>query len=357
VGDYMKRIVVFLIVVLANSNYSQTYTDFAGEIFFGRLPSSKSEAMGRILALNFDPYFISQSNPAILINTNGIAVFFANSSPLYGYSDATYNYAGVSYNHPAVGAFAFNFLRFIYGVSFIITGEGGPQVIGTYEPSIDLYTLTYSNEFKDWFAFGINANLFVANNNDSYTSSFFELGLSRNFILTKNSQVKDEISVGTQLKNIFNQSFEGINQSQADVFPMIFRIGLSNSIEYTDNEIYDKSYLIGFLLGLEYQDLFNSRFRTAYKAGAEISVIDIVFLRGGYYQETKIDYGINSKDKLEEFTYGFGLKLDFDRRFTSKFPLVLLFDFVSLKQPSYTIDFDDWDNFTTFTLIANYGLD
>jgi hypothetical protein len=85
-------------------------------------------------------------------------------------------------------------------------------------------------------------------------------------------------------------------------------------------------------------------------------VIDVVFLRGGYYQETKIDYGFNSKDKLEEFTYGFGVKLDFDRHFTSKFPLVLLFDFVSLKQPSYTIDFDDWDNFTTFTLIANYRL-
>ena len=353
----MKRIVVFFLVILTSSNFSQTYTDFAGEIFFYRLPSAKTEAMGRILTLNFDSYFVSQSNPANLINANGIAAFFANSSPLYGYGDAAYNYAGVSYHNPAVGAFAFNFLRFNYGVSLVITGEGGPQFIGTYEPSIDLYTLTYSNEIRDWFAFGINANLFVANHNESYTSSFFELGLSRNFLLAQTSEFKDEILIATQLKNIFNQSFSAIDEAQADVFPMIFRIGLSNSIEYTDNEIYDKSYLIGFLMGLEYQDLLNSRFRTAYKAGAEISVIDIVFLRGGYYQETKIDYGFNSKDKLEEFTYGFGLKLDFDRHFTSRFPLVLIFDFVSLKQPSYTIDFDNWDDFTTFTLIANYRLD
>ena len=353
----MKMIIFLLVVFLSNSTFPQTYTDFAGEIFFGRLPSAKSEAMGRILTLNFDPYFVLQSNPANLINTTGISVFYAISSPLYGYSDATYNYAGVSYHHPAVGAFAFNFLRFNYGVSLNITGEGGPQVIGTYEPSIDLYTLTYSIEIKDWFAFGINANLFVANHNESYTSSFFELGLSRKFILVQNSEFKDDIIIGTQLKNIFNQSFTAIDEAQSDAFPSIFRIGVSNSIEYTDNELYDKSYLIGLLLGLEYQDVLNSGIRTAYKAGTEFSILDIIFLRGGYYHETKIDYGFNSKDKLEEFTYGFGLKLDFDRHFTSKFPLVLQFDFVSLKQPSYTIDFDNWDNFTTFTLIANYRLD
>ncbi len=39
---------------------------------------------------------------------------------------------------------------------------------------------------------------------------------------------------------------------------------------------------------------------------------------------------------------------------TTIIKIVLVFDFVSLEQSSYTADFSSWDNFTTFTLIANY---
>lgn len=138
------------------------------------------------------------------------------------------------------------------------------------------------------------------------------------------------------------------------LFPQIFRIGVSNLFEYTDTDVFAKAYLFGFTIGLEYQDLLNSDKRTTYKAGGELSILDIIFLRPGYYDETTIDYGFNSTDNLEEFTYGFGLELDFDKYLTNNFPLVLVFDFVSLEQPSYTTDFSGWDNFTTFTLIANY---
>lgn len=350
----MKRIVVFLIVFpivfLSSLTFAQTYNDFAREIFFGRLPRAKTEAMGRILVLNFDPYFVSQSNPANLVFSNGISLFYSQSSPFYGYTEASYNYAGISYVHPLYGGIAFNFLSFNSGSEVFGLPFQNPIIEKKY-----LYTLTYSYKIQEWFAIGINANLFVADFgiDKTFSSSFFELGFTREFTAVHNSTVRDKITVGTQLKNIFSQSFSAIDEAQADAFPKIFRIGLSNSIEYTDNGIYDKSYLIGFLLGLEYQDLFNSNKRTAYKAGAELSVIDLILLRGGYYHETTF----SSIEELNEFTYGFGLKLDFDRHFTSKFPLVLLFDFVSLKQPSYTVDFYDWDNFTTFTLIANYRLD
>jgi len=121
--------------------------------------------------------------------------------------------------------------------------------------------------------------------------------------------------------------------------------------------LYENSYLLGLTIGLEYQDLFNADFRTAYKAGGELSLLDIVFLRGGYYHETTIDYGYNSTGMLEEFTYGFGLKLDFDKHFTNGFPLIIQFDFVSLPQPSYITDFNDWDDFTTYNLIANYRIE
>ena len=349
----MKKIIILLLFVLSNSIFAQNYNDFARELFFGRLPGAKTEAMGRIVPLNFDPYFISQSNPANLITTKGVAVFYSNSSPFYGYSDATYNYAGVSYNNPTIGAIAFNLILFNSGYTIIIP-SGGVSITLPFEEKRYLYTLTYSNEIKDWFNFGISANLFVADFgiDESFSDTFFEIGLSRNFTVIQNSELKDELTIGTQLKNIFNQSFSAVDQAQADAFPSIFRIGVSNSIEYTDTDVFEKAYLLGFTIGLEYQDLLNSVKRTAYKVGGELSFLDIIFLRSGYYNETTY----SSEGELEDFTYGFGLKLDFEKYITNNFPLVLVFDFVTLEQPSYVTNISNWDNFTTFTLIANYGI-
>jgi hypothetical protein len=354
----MKKIMILLSITLSNSIFPQQYNDFAREIFFGHLPSAKTEAMGRILTLNFDPYFVSQSNPANLVSTSGVAVFYSNSSPFYANNDATYSYAGVSYNTHKFGAIAFNLLLFNSGATIFIPPLGMP-FSNPFEEKRYLYTLTYAYEIKDWFSFGLNANLFVADfgTDETFSDSFFELGFSRNFNLIKDSQIKNDFTIGTQLKNIFNQSFSAIDEAQSEAFPSIFRIGVSNLFEYTDTDVLETSYLLGFTLGLEYQDLLNSGKRTAYKAGVELALLDIAFLRAGFYSETKFNYGFNSTDKLEEFTYGFGIKLDFDRFISKNFPLILLFDFVSLSQPTYTTDYDDWDNFTTFSLIANYVLE
>lgn len=350
----MKKIIILLSFVLYNSIFAQQYNDFAQEIFFGRLPSAKTEAMGRVLTLNFDPYFVSQSNPANLVSTKGVAVFYSNSSPFYGYNDATYHYAGVSYNSTTIGAFAFNFLLFNSGPTIFIPAWGIPFT-NPFEEKRYLYTLTYAYEIKNWFSFGLNANLFVADfgTDETFSDTFFELGLSRNFKIIQDLEIKDDLTIGTQLKNIFNQSFSAIDEAQSDAFPSIFRIGVSNLFEYTDTDVFEKAYLFGFTIGLEYQDLFNSDKRTAYKVGGELSFIDIIFLRGGYYNERIF----SSKGELNEFTYGFGLKLDFDRYISNNFPLVFVFDLVSLEQPTYITDYDGWDNFTTFTLIANYRLE
>lgn len=350
----MKKIIILLLIILSNSLFAQYYNGFAHEIFFDRFPGARTEAMGRILSLNFDPYFVSQSNPANLVNTTGASVFYANSSPYYTLKEAAYNYVGFSYNsprnNPRFGALAFNYLRFNWGMSL--------NIPGATEPEMDLYTFTYANEIADWFDFGTNVNLFVyePGGDNTFTATFFELGLSRSLSVVQNTVLKDKMTFGTQIKNIFNQSFSTVDEAQSDPFPSVIRIGLSNSVEYTDTEVYGDSYLIGFTLGLEYQNVLNSGSRTAYKAGSELSIFDIVFLRAGYYHETKIDYGFNSTDKLEDFTYGFGLKVNFERYFKDDFPLVLLFDFVSLEQPSYTTDHNSSGNFTTFTLIAGYEL-
>lgn len=348
----MKKNIFQLLLFISTPLIAQTYNDFTSEIFFGRLPSAKTEAMGRIITLNLDQYFVSQSNPANLVNTTGASLFYSNSSPFYTLTEAVYNYTGFSYKHPAIGAFAFNYMRFSYGLTFYKTSELSPQVIGKYEPAREIYTITYSYGIPDWFNFGVNANLFVFAESETFTSTFFEVGLSKNIDLLKESDVIDEISIGTQLKNIFNQSFSAVDPARSDPFPSIFRIGLSNSFEYTVTDLYEQDYLIGFTAGFEYQDLLNSGARTAYKAGGELSLLDIIFLRSGYYSERKYF----TEGNLEDFTYGFGVKLDFEKYITNEFPLILLFDYVSMEQPNYGQAPIGWDNFTTFSLIANYNL-
>ena len=351
----MRKIVLLLSFVLANSIFAQQYNGFAHEIFFGRIPSAKLEAMGRIVTLNFDPYFVSQSNPANLVSTKGIAIFYANSSPFYLLNEATYNYAGVSYNNPTIGAFAFNIMSFNYGITFNQTGENDPTVIGTFKPTREMYTLTYSNQIPDWFSFGINANLFSDNiaGSETFNSTFFELGLSKKVSFECESAIKHDVVFAAQIKNIFNQSHSTIDQAQADLFPSIFRIGVSNLFEYTDADVFEKAYLFGFTIGFEYQDLLNSGKRTAYKVGGELSFIDIIFLRSGYYSVTPTI----SEDELTDFTYGLGLKLDFEKYISDNFPLTILIDFVSLQQPSSVSVPINFDNFTTFNFIANYRLE
>ena len=346
----MKKLLLLLSSILFNSIFPQSsnlYNGLAHEIFFSRLPSAKTEAMGRILTLNFDPYFVSQSNPANLVSSEGVALFYSNSSPLYGHTKASYSYAGISYVHPVYGGIAFNFLSFNYGSEAF----GVPYHIQFVEKRY-LYTLTFAYNIKKWFSLGVNANLFEADFGigKSYHDSFFELGFSREFNIVQNSELKDDLALGTQIKNIFNQSFSAIDEAQADAFPSIFRSsGLSNTIEYTDTDIYENAYFLGFTLGFEYQDLLNSSRLTAYKTGGELSLFDIIFLRGGYYSE--------SEGKLTDFTYGLGLKLDFDIYIEDDFPLLLLIDFVSLEQPAYGSAPIDWGNFNTLSLIANYKLD
>jgi hypothetical protein len=154
------------------------------------------------------------------------------------------------------------------------------------------------------------------------------------------------------MKNIFNQGIDHFGSKYH--FPAIFRVGVSNVVEYTNESIYAKSHLIGFTSGFEYQELFNSKHGTAYKLGGELSLLDIIYLRFGYYYETLgKNYGWNKS--LEEFTYGFGFNFDLEHYLISHFPLSIRIDYVNMPQPSYYTNRGyNRKNFDTFNLIINY---
>ncbi|MBU0475492.1 MAG: hypothetical protein KKF62_15190 [Bacteroidetes bacterium] len=357
----MKKIIIVLVVFASFLN-AQDYNETASRIFFGRHPSAKTESMGRILTLGYDNNFLTQSNPASLMSTEGISIFYSQSSRLYFFDDLNYYCGGVSYKKENIGAFAFN-------VQYIDLGEFTKTTINQYGPIEDgvfrvtdqLYTLTYSNTIYNWFSLGINVNLLnqTMGWENNPIGTFFEVGLLKSFNLIENTLIRDDVTIGTHLKNIFNQSItykSDVSQdSEVGYLPSIFRIGISNVVEYFDKKIYKHSHLIGLTTGFEYQNVLNSDYRTAYKFGGELSILDVVYLRFGYYHET---LGVKSSyfDEilLEEFTYGFGFNLNLEHYLNNQFPMSIKIDYVNLPQPSHGNFIGDWDNFNTFNLIINY---
>ncbi len=352
----MKKIMM-LVFLLAGSAVAQNYEESAVEIFFGRLASARTEAMGRIVTLDYDSYFVSNSNPANLINSSGVALFYSHSSPFYLAKDLNYHFAGATYNSNKYGAFGFNVAVIDYGMISYYTGANYPDLPLKYRGIRTIYTVTYANGINGLLNYGVSGNLFVdgISPDKNYQSTFFEIGISRSFTLINNSNINYNLIAATQIKNVFNQAMEYPSDylSQKEYFPSIFRFGMSNSIQYSDQSLYPKAYLVGFILGFEYQDLLNSQYRTAFKIGSELSLLDILFFRAGFYNEKQVMY-VNSKDKFESFTYGFGVKIKLEDFLPSLLPLTIQLDYVNMEPPSYVTDIKHWQNFNTINIILNY---
>ena len=142
----MKRIIIVLVVFSSFLN-AQDYNETASRIFFGRQPSAKTEAMGKILTLGYDNNFLTQSNPASLVSTEGVSLFYSQSSRLYFFDDLNYYCGGASYETENIGAFAFHVQYIDLGefTHAFINHDGSVELGDVYRVTDQLYTLTYSN--------------------------------------------------------------------------------------------------------------------------------------------------------------------------------------------------------------------
>lgn len=96
---------------------------------------------------------------------------------------------------------------------------------------------------------------------------------------------------------------------------------------------------------IEYLDALNSSKYFGFKFGSEISVIEFLKLRFGYYSLEL------QRDKHEELTYGIGLNIPFYKLLN--FPIVLAIDYLNLNQPAFK---RDEYSFEFFTIKVNYIL-
>lgn len=339
----MKKILIcILLLVSFSTSFAQINPYNPFYIYYGRQPSAKSEAMGRGLVANVNNDFGAFYNPASTGLSEGLTAFASYSDKYYGDNNASYNYESVNYNFEKIGSF---------GLSRYYTGSGIGK-IGKDNLNYNLYTLNFSREiFKDFFA-GANLNLIFAHRPVHITGPYisaensktfsFDLGLLKRFefkspVLNR----KEEIVLGASLVNVSNASVQ-VNNMDMDL-PVIVRFGLGHSLKIFKNNFVKNSHAFNIFSHFEFEKELKDGVTNLIKAGTDITLYDIVSLRGGLYHR------FEKSDIKATLTYGIGLNIPVDNFSNGKYPFKINIDYVNLTQPNSFSGYKS-DNFNLISM-------
>jgi len=353
----LKTIVAILLYfAVCKESYTQSYEYDFQEFFFGRQPSARSEALGRSFVSVIGDANSYYYNPAGLEGLKGLNFSGTYANPYYLAEDANYNFLSASYkiaNYGVVGISRDYFKL----ADVIVTNEFGvPQGEG-HTLSLSNYRLSIASEvFKDFFA-GANFNLFR-----SYDETFFSIGhdgASKNVFYIDLGLIKSFNFKAKKLSHIINLGSSIINVNSAKMdgdylkLPVIFRIGASYNLLIDNKDIVPGLRTYNFLITSEYQKLFNSDNYDGMKAGLELTLLELLSLRTGYYFQGIHDCD-NCKKNLSEFTFGFGINIPVEKLSKSDIPLNIKFDYTALEQPTYVTNIKNWNDFHVYNLKLNW---
>ena len=338
-------IVSLLLFVTLHADYEGLYS----ELFFGRQPSSRAEAMGRgyvTIDSDMDAYFY---NPAGIANINFVDVKFTTSSPYYVVDKAKYYQFGLGYNlHNIIIGLNINLMS--YGEENYEINEEKPFGPGNNKvtPYLSNYTLTMATMLSNALSVGCNINYFSENYGDDPNSTlFFDAGTIYKRKLSLLNTSGGELAIGASVRNA---TFSKVKyDSGKEELPVISRFGISYSFlpEINNNTI-------AVLCQAEYQYLLNYDYRDGLHLGLETKFIEMLAFRFGYYYENIDDHDHDeNEDQLSQFTYGLGIDIPVYK--IIDYPIRLQIDFTSLPQVSYSNIWKDWDNFNSFTVKLSWN--
>jgi len=368
----MRNSVVVFLLFLTSCLYSQSYTQntyggILSELYFERMPSAKSEAMGRGSAANTDGNFGSFSNPALTSLNNGFTFNTSFSRLYYIWDDAKYNYFGLSYTDKKLGSFSLSRYHWTIG-PIIITNETGAEIGTTNDYNRSLYTLNYSREIiKDLYGgLNITMNEIVL----PYTSDFtlgkttntafsLDFGLLKRFEFPSpvNKNLLHTFQLGGTIYNVTGTKIKPDVDVYTTPLPSILRLAGSYNMKLKGNLIVPNTNDIELLSHLEYENVVNatSDFKFIIKFGQEITIGDLFSLRAGYFSQKINNHGNpDIESSFSQFTYGAGLKIPLSTIFKMRNPLSLSIDYVNLKQPTALTTLNV-DKFNTISFNLNFN--
>ncbi len=341
----------WLLVIIILLLFSALHADYKGsyaELFFGRQPSSRAEAMGRgYVTINgdMDAYFY---NPAGIANINFMDVKFTTSSPYYFVDKARYYQFGLGYNlYDYIIGLNINLMS--YGEGYYVINENpfGPGN-NKVTPFLSNYTLTIATPLSESLSVGWNINYFSENyGDDPHNTFFFDAGIIYKRKLNLLNASGGDLALGGSIRNA---TFSKVKYDTGkEELPAISRFGISYSFLPEIN-----NSIVEVLCLAEYQYLLNYEYRDGLHLGLETKLIEMLSLRCGYYYENIDNHDHDeNEDHLSQFTYGLGLDIPI-YKFTD-YPIRLQINFTSLPQVSYVTYLSDFDNFNSFTVKLSWN--
>ncbi|MDX1905675.1 MAG: hypothetical protein SF053_01475 [Bacteroidia bacterium] len=350
---------LLLIPGVLRAQYDQ---NFEPEYFFSRLPNARSEALGRAdVALGGTAQSVF-TNPAAIGQIEELHVALNTAAPLYLLSNADYYFGGIAYRVAP---------KLVAGLQYnqLAIGESDFEIFinGDYypidRPRSNNLCFTLAAEPVKNLRIGINNNLYIwkyLNQEPRALAWHLDAGAMYTLELGAEREVPDALTFGASLTNSL---FGGI-QFGVDTFrtrqelPTVGRLGVSYKIRRQLSIPGMEPGPIDLTLVAEYQNLLNSEYLTAYRAGAELVLLDVLALRTGAYTEAVSDEGFpaENRSRINDITFGGGLHCPLDQLSSGKYPVDLWLDITVMKQPPFTFSGSRLPNFRSFGLRMYWNL-
>ena len=350
---------ILLLILVGFPSYAQKnpYGGFASEYYFGRQLSTRAEAMGQSFTSVEGDASSIHFNPSGIGNLDGIEVSITYATPYYILEDANnlaINLASRISKKVAVG---YSYNTFNYGLKNYITDDFG-TILDSSDNKITNHKIAVAFRAEPTFFIGGSIG-FLNFDYGNYNGQALQLdfGVNKKFEFTrfKNNQ---SINLATTFKNPIGteMTLESANSTISTgkaTLPLIMQSGLS--YYYTSESKYNGIHVFKLIASVDYQTLFNSRnYFNKYSTGLELSFLEVLHLRGGYYRQSISNFGSSkNKSELQDLTYGIGFSVPVHK--LTNAPIQLNFDYCSMPQPS-ALENANWESLNSFTGSLKYIL-
>ncbi|MDP4176081.1 MAG: hypothetical protein Q8933_19030 [Bacteroidota bacterium] len=368
---------ISFLIILSFGLKAQIYNYGAEYMFFYTQPNARSEAMGKGNSAFTGSPFMSINNPASSFFLKGLNAELTHIDFNYPRFTSTciYNAYGAGANLGKYGAFSFNYLHFVFGIPVELpegealdiklpVGHAEREALGiTLQrgpfpplPFTNIYMMNYSYGLLENLAFGVNINFFEDANTEIYSKGWLlDAGFMKKFAISSPTG-QHNLFLALSFSNLTNTMLEDEWRGQW-YLPSVIQIGSVYEFE-PKLRAFDFN-IFKVLLSAEYYDLLNSSNYTQIRLGTELTILEMLKLRGGWYSENLNDYRDKSTydiEKINEFTFGFGFDINAAKVMKAEFPLTVMLGYTSFQSPLFYTKQENRLNSPLYSIGLNYGL-
>lgn len=352
----MKNFLFILCLLISHPVCAQYDFRFQQEYFFGNLPNARTEAMGRANTAVGGSVSSLFFNPAGIGTIGEQEVALSTSAPFYVLRESDYYFAGYARRlpHNLVAAVSVNQLA-VGPTTFDVGINGVDYPLD--KPTSTNWALTLAAEPLAGLHVGINANLFRWKLFDAVSASnalHLDAGALYRLALPSKGDCRQGLQLGMSVTNFSGASItyaSPLGDEATSDFPTVARVGAAYLVNTAITLPGAGTGDLDITLTAEYQNVLNNDFRTGINLGAEAAFWKVFALRIGYLSHNIDDSGNSeNRDRLADFTYGFGFIVPLVELTDETLPFDLHFDYVSLKAPSYTYSGRRLPNMRTYGL-------